>query len=90
MIYFLFLFVEKKCTKSSLQLTPNANVRNDKQSYDFHEEVTMSCDDGYSGRTVTARCTDVNTWSATSSYCTRKFFRSILLKPASVVGRLIL
>lgn len=50
----------------------------------------MSCDDGYSGRTVTARCTDVNTWSAISPDCTSKFFRSILLKPASVVGRSVL
>lgn len=90
LVYFLFLFVGKKCTKSSLKLTPNAIVRNDKQSYDFHEEVNMSCDHGYSGRTVTTRCTDANTWSATSPDCTSKFFSSILLKPARVVGRSIL
>ena len=35
------------------------NVTNNKQSYNFNEAVTMSCNYGYTGETVTARCTDV-------------------------------
>jgi len=64
------------CTRTSLHLTRNANVTNIKQSYNFNEEVTMSCNYGFSGNNVTARCTDVNTWSANSPTCTSKIFHS--------------
>ena len=60
------------CTKASLHLSQNVNVTNDKQSYTFQEEVTMSCNNGFSGRTVTAGCTDVNTWSENTPTCTGK------------------
>ena len=32
----------------------------------------MSCNNGFSGRTVTAGCTDVNTWSENTPTCTGK------------------
>lgn len=32
----------------------------------------MACNTGFSGKTVTARCTDVNTWSEESPTCTSK------------------
>ena len=40
----------------------------------------MSCNYGFNGKTVTARCTDVNTWSAKSPTCTSKIFHSVLFK----------
>ena len=76
-VYLFFLFTEKTCTKSSLHLTPKVNVRNDKQRYDFNEDVTMSCNTGFTGKAVTARCTDVNTWSENTPTCTSKFVHSI-------------
>jgi hypothetical protein len=79
----------KTCTKTSLHLTENVNVRNNKQSYDFNKEVAMSCNNGFSGKTVTARCTDVNTWSAKRPTCTSKIFHSVLFNAGRVVGRLI-
>jgi len=57
-----------------LQLTQHVNVRNDKQNYNFQEEVTMSCNRGFSGKTVTARCTDVNNWSENTPTCRGKIF----------------
>ena len=50
----------------------------------------MSCNTGFSGRTVTARCTDVNKWSENSPTCTGKILHIVLLKPVSVDVRLIL
>lgn len=87
-LFVFFLFTEKTCTKSSLHLTPNVNVRNDKQRYNFNDEVTMSCNTGFIGKTVTARCTDVNAWSKNTQTCTSKFFHSILFKQLRVVRRL--
>ena len=49
----------------------------------------MSCNNGFSGTTVTARCTDVNTWSAKSPTCTSKIFHSVLFEAGRAVGRLI-
>ena len=73
LIHFLcFLFTEITCTKTSLHVTHNVNVTNDKQSYDFNEEVTMSCNYGFTGNNVTTRCTDVNTWSNNTPTCTGK------------------
>ena len=74
-----FLFAVKTCTKTSLQLTQNVNVTNDKQSYNINDEVRMSCNYGFSGRTATARCTDVNTWSEESPTCKSKIFRIVLI-----------
>ena len=68
-----FLFTEITCIKSSLHLTPNVNIRNNKQSYDFNDKVTMSCNTGFIGKTVTARCKDVDTWSENTPTCTSKF-----------------
>lgn len=43
----------------------------------------MSCNYGFIGETVTARCTDLNTWSKESPTCTSKIFRLVLLNPVS-------
>ena len=47
--------------------------------YNFNEEVTISCNYGLGGKTVTARCTDVNTWSNITPTCKSKIFRTILI-----------
>ena len=70
-MYFV-LFSGITCTKTSLQLSHNVIVRNDQQSYKFRDEVTMSCNYGFSGNNVTAQCTGVDTWSANSPNCTSK------------------
>ena len=69
-----FFFTEITCTQTSLLLALNVNVTNVKQSYIFNEEVTMSCNYGFSGNTVVARCTDVNTWSEKTPNCTSNNF----------------
>ena len=50
------------------------------QYYDFNGEVTMSCNDGFSDKIVTARCTGLNTWSEKTPTCTSKNCRSKQLK----------
>ena len=60
------------CTQTSLNLTQSVNVTNFTQNYTFQEGVTMSCNTGYSGKTVRARCTDINKWSQNSPTCTGK------------------
>ena len=40
----------------------------------------MSCNYGFSGKTVTAQCTDVNTWSANIPTCTSAIFHSTHVK----------
>lgn len=59
-------------------LTQNVNITNDKPSYNFKEEVSMSCNDGFSGKTVTKRCSDLNIWSEKTPNCTSKMFRLII------------
>jgi hypothetical protein len=71
-VFILFLFTEITCTQKSLQLTENVNATNVKQSYNFNEAVTMSCNYGFRGKNVTARCTDLNKWSENSPTCTGK------------------
>ena len=68
------------CTQTSLHLTRNVNVINYKKSYDFNDEVTMTCNTGFCGKTVTSRCTDVDTWSANQPTCTCQIFHSKHLK----------
>ena len=68
-MYFV-LFSGITCTKTSLQLSYRVTVRNDQQSYTFQENVTMSCNYGFSGNNVTAQCIDVDKWSANSPICT--------------------
>ena len=74
MIYFSFTGIT--CSQRSLLKTQNVNITSDKQSYTFYEAVTMSCNYGFNGNNVTARCTDINTWSENSPTCTRKIFHS--------------
>jgi hypothetical protein len=40
----------------------------------------MSCNDGFSGKIVTARCTGLNKWSEKTPTCTSKNCRSKQLK----------
>jgi hypothetical protein len=54
-------------------------MTNNKDSYDFNEAVTMSCKYGLTGKTVTARCTDVNKWSDNTPVCKSKICRSVLI-----------
>ena len=82
-----FLFTEITCTKSSLNLTPYATVTNDKQSYIFDEEVAMSCNYGFSGKIVTARCTDADIWSKNSPTCRRTNFILAIYKSVIVESR---
>ena len=49
-------------------------MTNGKQSYNFNEAVIMSCNYGFTGETVTSRCTDVNKWSDNIPTCTSKMF----------------
>ena len=86
MLIFYFLLTEITCTKASLHLTPLVNVQNDKETYNFQENVTISCNSGYSDKTVISRCTNVNTWSEYSPTCTGKIFSLVLRnKPVRVV-----
>jgi hypothetical protein len=70
-MYFV-LFSGITCTNTSLQLSHNVTVGNDKQTYEFQEKVTMSCNYGFSGNNVTTQCTDVDKWSENSPNCTGK------------------
>jgi hypothetical protein len=78
LLFYFLLFTEIACTTTSLNLTGNVNVTNKKQRYNFNEEVTMVCNYGFSGKNVTARCTDVDKWSENSPTCTGKIFCLII------------
>jgi hypothetical protein len=47
----------------------------------------MSCNYGFSGRTVTSRCTDVNKWSENTSTCISKIVIIAICKLVIVDGR---
>ena len=56
----------------------------------------MSCNYGFSGKTVTARCTDADIWSKNSPTCRRKNFilaiyKSVIIesRPSTVPGHLM-
>ena len=87
-IVFFFLFIEITCTKESLHLTGSVTITNDKQSYKFQDQVTMSCNTGFIGRTVTTRCTGVNIWSQKTPTCTGKIFILAIYKSVIVESRL--
>ena len=86
-IVFFFLFTEITCTKESLNLTSSVNVSNGK-SYKFQDEVTMSCNTGFSGKIVTTQCTGVNKWSQKTPTCTGKIFIFAIYKYVIVESRL--
>jgi hypothetical protein len=50
----------------------NASISKGKSSYDFLENVTVSCKPGFKGQSTTIKCTDVNKWSGTTPICTSK------------------
>ena len=55
-------------------------------------EVTMSCNYGFSGNNVTARCIYVNTWSQNSPTCTSKmlYFGNIsTYRPAALFTKIL-
>ena len=78
---------KKKKKKESLNLTSSVNVTNDK-SYKFQDEVTMSCNTGFSGNIVTAQCTGLNKWSHKTPTCTSKIFILAIYKYVIVESRL--
>lgn len=71
---FLLSFTGITCKQSSLNLTQYVVItKEQKQSYDFQENVTVSCKPGFNGNSMTAQCTNVDKWSANILICTGKF-----------------
>jgi len=71
---FLLLFTGITCKQLSLNLTQYVVItKEQKQSYDFQENVTLSCKPGFNGKSMTTQCTDVDKWSANIPICTGKF-----------------
>lgn len=71
---FFLLFTGITCKQLSLNLTQYVVItKEEKQSYDFQEIVTLSCKPGFNGKSMTAQCTDVNVWSSNIPICTSKF-----------------
>ena len=71
--YFFLLFAEIVCDPISLSLSQHVtSINKDKSSYDFLENVTVSCKPGFKGESTTTKCTDVNKWSGTTPICTSK------------------
>ena len=61
------------CKQSSLNLTQYAIITNEqKPRYDFQENVTLSCKPGFTGKSITTQCTDVDKWSTNTPICTSK------------------
>ena len=48
----------------------------------------MSCNYGFIGKTVTARCTDADLWSTNIPTCRRKNFILAIFKSVIIEGRL--
>lgn len=73
-VVFFQLFTGITCKQLSLNLTQYVVItKEEKQSYDFQENVTLSCKPGFTGKSMTNQCTDVDIWSANTPICTSKF-----------------
>jgi hypothetical protein len=71
---FLLLFSEIVCAQLSLNLSQHVtSINNDHPIYAFQENVTISCKRGFTGKTTTTKCTDVNKWSKTTPICTSEY-----------------
>ena len=71
---FLLLFTEITCERLSLNLNQYVIItKEQKKSYEFQENVTLSCKSGFTRKSMTTRCTDVDTWSPNIPLCTSKF-----------------
>jgi hypothetical protein len=71
---FFLLFTGITCKQLSLNLTQYVIItKEQKQSYDFQENVTLSCKPCFTGKSITTQCTDVDKWSVNIPICTRKF-----------------
>jgi hypothetical protein len=72
-LIFFVLFAEIVCDPISLNLSQHVtSINKGKSSYDFMENVTVSCKPGFKGQSTTTKCTDVNKWSGTTPICTSK------------------
>ena len=70
---FFSLFTGIACKQSSLNLTQYVIIPNEqKPRYDFQENVTFSCKPGFTAKSITTQCTDVDKWSANTPICTSK------------------
>ena len=70
---FVLLFAEIVCDPISLNLSQHVtSINKGKSSYDFLENVTVTCKPGFKGQSTTSKCTDVNKWSGTTPICTSK------------------
>lgn len=71
--FFFILFPEIACNPISLSTSQHVtSINKDKLSYDFLENVTVSCKLGFKGQSMTTKCTDVNKWSGTTPICISK------------------
>ena len=71
---FLLLFTGITCKPLSLSFTQHAIItKEQKQSYDFQEIVTLSCKPGFTGESMTTQCTHVDKWTPNIPLCTSTF-----------------
>lgn len=71
---FFLLFTVIACNQLSLNLTQYVVItKEQKTSYDFQDNVELSCKPGFTGKSMTRQCTDVNVWSSNIPVCTSKF-----------------
>jgi hypothetical protein len=70
---FLLLFTGITCKRLSLNLNQYVIItKEQKQSYEFQENVTLSCKPGFTRKSMTTRCTGVDIWSPNIPLCTSK------------------
>jgi hypothetical protein len=71
---FLLLFTGITCKPLSINLTQYVIItKEQKQSYEFQENVTLSCKHGFTGKSMATQCTGVDKWSTNIPLCTSKF-----------------
>ena len=51
----------------------NANYTPILKTYDYGHELTVSCNDGFSGTSVTSFCVGQNVWNVTNIQCDSKY-----------------
>ena len=59
----------------------NSTISPEKDSYDYGESVTYTCETGYqnTGGQLNRQCTDTDTWSGAAPVCTSKFYSMHIL-----------
>ena len=82
---FFLLFAEIVCDPISLNLSQHVtSINKGKSSYDFLENVTVSCKPGFNGQSTTTKCTNVNKWSGATPICTSKCLIWNLVMPLKI------